>query len=220
MRCLFYPCAGDDIDSPVRAFAAIIDEFWFVDIQTCVRRLPQLSGIRAEYVESSRLEIANSDLVVNSRRFKHPHFNHMVTLNFVTGDGERAFKELFCQEGVPRELSIFFHRGDSQGEGGSNVYWLHDLDSDGNPLGHLKTVISTLCNPGFICTDGSNAIDHFRSHFNQLDAEPDTHVALIPFECHGSILTPIGSLDVKYGPSVVYQAIKRDNFEGSNSAAP
>ena len=208
-RSLFYPCAGGDIDSPVRAFSAIIDEFWFIDVNYYARRLPNLRGIRIENESTNDLVIGDSKLVLKNRCFRHPHFNHMIHLNFVTGDGECAFAELYCGDDVQRELSVFFHRGDSSGESGSNVFWLHDTDADGIPSGRLRSVLTKLSSPGFVCTDGSNAIDAFRVHFNQLDAPHDTHAGLTPFDCHGSVLSPIGTLDIRYGPTVVYQAIRR-----------
>ncbi len=192
----------------MRAFGALVDEFWFVDINYYVRRTPRVRGFRIEDLQTKELVIGKSKLAVKNNQFRHPHFNHNLNLNFVTGDGETAFDDLFCKPDSLHELSIFFHRGDSQGESGSNVYWLHDADADGNPKGHLKTVLDKLANPGLICTDGSNAIEALRSHFDDRDAPPDTHASLPPIKCHSCKLSPIATLDNRYGPTVVYQTTR------------
>jgi hypothetical protein len=207
-RVLFYPCAGGDIDTPVAAFSAIIDEFWFVDVNYYVRRLPRLRGPRIEDVEIEEWSLNGADCQVTTQRFRNPRFNKTMCLNFVTGDGKSAFDTLFEDSKGDRELSIFFHRGDSRGEGGSNVYWLHNHDIDGNPIGLLQRVLAKMEIPAILCTDGSNAIDEFRTYFNDLKPTPDTHLTLPAIEVHGNKLTPIGTLDTRYGPSIAYKVTR------------
>lgn len=207
-RVLFYPCAGGDVDTPVAAFNAIIDEFWFVDVNYRVRRLPRLRGPRIENIESTNWTLGDSDCLVTTQRFQNPRFNKSLCLNFVTGDGKTAFDNLFADNKNDRELSIFFHRGDSQAEGGSNVYWLNTMDSDDNESGLLQHVLTKMEIPGILCTDGSNAIEELRTHFDDRKPIPDTHLALPSIEVHANTLTPIGTLDTRNGPTIVYQVTR------------
>lgn len=207
-RALFYPCAGGDIETPFSAFNAIIDEFWFIDVNYNLRRLPQLRWSRTDGVETIKWNLNGSNYQVMTQRFKSPRFNKTISLNFVTGDGKTAFDILFADSRGERELSVFFHRGDSQGEGGSNVYWLHNSDFEGNHSGLLKHVLAKMEPPAILCTDGSNAISELRTHFDERNPPHDTHLTLPSVEVHGHTLAPIGTLDTRYGPTIVYKVMR------------
>ncbi len=207
-RTLFYPCSGGDIHTPIRAFAAIVDEFWFVDINAYIRRVPNSRGQCREPDASSTWELVPDECSVQTQTCQHKKFNKTLTLNFVTGDGKVAFDQLYSSTGANRQLSVFFHRGDSQGEGGSNVYWLKPTGHDDHATGLLHEVLTTIQSPGIICSDGSNACDSLARYFNASEPEADTHLHIDPFAIEGSNLTPIGTLDTKYGPTVVWQVTR------------
>ncbi len=207
-RALFYPCAGGDIDTPFTAFNAIIDEFWFVDVNYNVLRLPKLRWSRTDDIETINWNLNGSNCQVTTQRFKSPRFNKTISLNFVTGDGKLAFDILFADTSGERELSVFFHRGDSQGEGGSNVYWLHNSDIEGNQSGLLNHVLAKMEFPAILCTDGSNAISELRTHFDERTPTRDTHLILPILEVQGHTLAPIGTLDTRYGPTIVYKVMR------------
>ena len=52
--------------------------------------------------------VGKSRLAVKNCQYRHPRFNSTVNLNFVTGDAETAFHDLFLASDSQRELSIFF----------------------------------------------------------------------------------------------------------------
>lgn len=203
-RALFYPCAGADIQAPVQAFSAIVDEFWFVDCNYYTRRQPRVMGRHLD-LETVERVLPQCAAKVMTQKYTHSKFNKSLEVNLVTGDGKSVFDELFATDHKDRSLSIFFHRGDSQGESGSDVFWLDVVDCEGKERGHLDAVLGQLESPGIICSDGSNAASEFRRYFDDLEAPPDTHRSLASFELLGRKLLPVGSLDIRYGPTTIWQ---------------
>ncbi len=206
-RALFYPCAGRDIDSPVRAFESSVDEFWFVDTspKTYGRQLLLPIKVRTENVETTRSTLTGTKFHVITHRYKTTHFNKTIEIHLVTGDGITVFHRLFCSSEADRSLAVFFHRGDSRGEGGSDIYWLSNVDGDGNPNTLLAEVLGTISKPGVLCTDGSNAEPMIARYFNDHNAPPNAHMQVDEVAMHGCILSPIGTLDAKYGQAIAWQ---------------
>ena len=205
-RSLFYPCAGFDIATPLGAFTAVVDCFWFVDINEYSRRIPHVPFPKWKLLEERDTEMANVTLSVKTRIYRPAEFNRTVEVNFVTGDGETTFDTLFCHEDSTNGLTVFFHRGDSRGEGGSDVFWLNTMTGEGEKCELLEKILRTLAAPGVIVTDGSNAIQQFAAYFRKLDALQDPHKLLKSFRINGRSLTPIGTLDVRNGQTIVWQA--------------
>ncbi len=205
-RALFYPCAGRDIDTPIKAFASIIDEFWFIDTSRRVYQRPLLpSRTPRDSVNTTTSILSGTDFSVITHQYKFLPFNKTIDVNLVTGDGIIAFSRLFHSDKAARELSVFFHRGDSRGEGGSDVYWLNSVDGEGNPNDLLGRVLNTLASPGIICTDGSNATEVLSKYFDDRDASPNAHVTLEDITLFGSTLSPISTLDSRYGQTIVWE---------------
>jgi hypothetical protein len=136
---LFYPSAGEDWYEPLMAFAPAIAEFWFVDVgyftlrpADVVRPLVQDSAV----LDFQGFALVGPALARPERRldpsgqsypfiepctrteiYVHRSTNTPIRVHRRRGFGQRSISL------VP-DIGVFFHRGDSPGEGGSNVYWL------------------------------------------------------------------------------------------------
>ena len=56
-------------------------------------------------------------------------------------DGQTTFDSLYCKADSTNALTVFFHRGDSPGEGGSDVFWLNTVSGDGEKCVLLEKVL-------------------------------------------------------------------------------
>ncbi len=198
--CFFYPCAGSDINPAISFFNTKVDSFWFVDSRSYRHRLPKIDIVgRPKPLEEFSLGNAKVMRVQMKDRFG----NRNIELNFVDGDGEFVFRTLFGAN-AELDLTVFFYRGDSRGEGGSGVCWLSDVDSESGNPGLLKLVLENLRKPGLIATDGSNGHDGFRKYFDATDDIPDAHLRSAPFCVDDFDLSPVDSVGPRYGPTIVW----------------
>jgi hypothetical protein len=136
---LFYPCSGLDIDAPIQAFGNYVSEFHFSDpFNPCIK-----SGkFRIKLRMMDSVEIPFIGTVVNHIGCST---RKNISGNWVICHQKDGLKTLL--EDLPF-FSIFYYRGDSTGEGGSNQLWL-------NPV-LIDIVLSKIMNGGLICSDGSN----------------------------------------------------------------
>ncbi len=150
MGPLFYPCCGTDTADAVRLFAPYASEFHFADAyrfaspRLNTRRKPEAAGASPK---------AHDVPSIGTIVLQEPA---TVALEF---SGVRAYSHkkdglLTLLEDLPT-LSVFFYRGDSQGEGGSNQRWLEPV--------LLDVVLSRLMDGGILYTDGSNGAVNFSS---------------------------------------------------------
>ena len=133
---LFYPCCGSDIEHAVTSFGSCVTDCHFADPYNPAhgrsRPRPQLKPLFIPHIET---------VVVGGHKQKRidkracPVYSH-------EKDGL-----LTLIDDVPH-LSIFYYRGDSYGEGGSNQRWLEPV------LFH--TVLARLLDGGLIAASGSN----------------------------------------------------------------
>ena len=162
-RCLFYPSAGSDTEVPFATFLPWIDEFWFVDL-AC--DLEKRFTDDYEPVEPATLEeqVGRTgkdkpfNNVIRQERYRVPGRETPVTVRLCRGRGYDVFRYAFLTPRKP--ISVFFHRGDSQGESGSNFYWLGRK--------RLRDVIACLEPGGLVVSDGSLAVRQFRA-FHRTD---------------------------------------------------
>lgn len=89
---------------------------------------------------------------------------------------------------------MFFHRGDSTGEGGSNIFWLGDC--------FFTEVLDALEDGGLIVSDGSNARREFRSSGKEWKYCPKYGYLREPENRYWS-LKQVGGLGERYGPTLV-----------------
>jgi len=169
MKTLFYPSAGnEDWKNTLVQFLDSTDKFIFADInysenhlKNFKRHVAEVGLITAEEkigTFSGQMTIVSNGK--NSYRHLEPAYYHLhVTIKnikkiitFRKGFGQYALNEL-----DENGLHVFYHRGDSVGESGSNVFYLANRHARHKPLEKLFNVLSSkLTNNSVIVSDGSN----------------------------------------------------------------
>ncbi len=200
---LFYPCSGNDVATPLAVFGEHVDDFWFVDRAYTKDQLERLlDRLSVDVVSCDSREIVGTTIKTASeyRLFiwnyvcRVPGIPRELTLHFCRGRGYDAFRSLFR---IPdKNISIFFYRGDSGGEGGSGFFWLKS---------RLRHVLPHIEGDGLIVSDGSNARDQFRFPFMREMTGPQALSHVKPFQAYGTVITPVGHVKGRYKPSVVWQ---------------
>lgn len=163
-----YPCAGNDISEPVQVFGERYDTFVFVDIkyseESKVPEIPRWNELRGSHrrVGSPNASIR---LVQDGRskfRVVDPEWFLADYINETTGRKilvvrRRGFGQYALHELQDGSLSMFMHRRDSSGEGGSNVFYLANRETSHKPISNLLDLIKRkMTNPALIASDGSN----------------------------------------------------------------
>jgi hypothetical protein len=162
---LFYPSCGRDSFEPIRMFIDSVTEFHFVDYH----RIPPLPLILREnrtMIQGTGLEIERRvQSEPSEKQSKGSHdFNRYPandekrfheTWEFTIGENKRSVEILrhHCDNLVAfdlvNNLSVFFYRGDSYGEGGSGQMWM------GKEL--FPKIVEKLNPRAIIVTDGANS---------------------------------------------------------------
>jgi len=132
---LFYPCCGSDTSNALELFHECVTAFYFAD------------PFHPPFWGSRRRD--------NYHPISIPHIESVVTgPNEHRQSKDSPTRYSFRKDGLltfiddVRDLSVFYYRGDSYGEGGSNQRWLEPV------LFHA--VLGKLLDGGLIVTDGSN----------------------------------------------------------------
>ncbi|KDB52906.1 hypothetical protein X805_15100 [Sphaerotilus natans subsp. natans DSM 6575] len=165
-----YPCAGSDVVGPIEHFGQQMETFVFVDIRYQFSRFevrkpagwhedpdsvliegPLRSGISPVFLDGQR----------HYRHIKpawrHSQYVHAATGRTIDVVFRRGFGQYALHEMPDESLGVFFHRGDSLGEGGSGVFFLANRHKHHAPLSNLLDVIKRkVAYPALIVSDGSN----------------------------------------------------------------
>lgn len=169
-RIFFYPSAGRDWMEPLEEFVDGMDEFRFVDI---IYQFSDVSPIALEGWDLQPDSMVLSGPTVSrmsvcqdenghqfrhlepgwlSQRYRNPHDGRQVLVTRRRGFGQYALHEL-----PDASLGVFWHRGDSQGDGGSNVWYLANRPRRHPPVSNLFEVLKRkLAYPAMIASDGAN----------------------------------------------------------------
>ena len=194
---LFYPSAGADLEIPLHAFRPWISDFWFVDQSYAVENQygPRdlLEDVRLEEVNGVTLRSGSPYRIAIRHETYRTENGRTFTIHACRGRGYDAFRSLIRGNG--RKLSVFFHRGDSPAEGGSNFYWLGRK--------RLVNVLQQLEAGGLVVSDGSLALKHFRRSIAE-EASPDLS-SIKSFEAKGYRFECVGYLGHRYGPTIVWK---------------
>ncbi len=175
IKTLIYPNAGkSDWKVAFRQYIDTVDRFIFVDIDYNRKDIESFKQYLCEYAtldddekisepfdsetDDSKTE-RNSDSKHSYREIKRAycflylkHKGRDKKIIFRKGFGQCALNELDDDS-----LYCFYHRGDSDGESGSNVFYLGNRNSHYKPIGRLfDKIISKIVDKGLIVTDGSN----------------------------------------------------------------
>lgn len=202
---LFYPSAGRDIETPIAMFHAHVERFWFVDTTydtEDTRSLPRLPD-QFQVVDEKSLT-ASGTTIRRHERFELQVFSRKVVtrdsgrtfdVGFCRGRGYDAFRSLIVEP--VRTLSVFFHRGDSAGEGGSGFNWLKRK--------RLKNVLSVLPANGLVCSDGSVSIPELSEFHRKLEVGSEARMDAKPFSFQGREFNCVGYAGERYGPTLIWQ---------------
>jgi hypothetical protein len=142
----FYPCSGNDFNLPIEVFSNYANEFHFADAFS--RDYGKNKSLRPEVITTDIPWIGKIALGGYSQSKKEIDDAQVI---FHRKDGLITLLEDIV------DLTIFFYRGDSSGEGGSGQLW------QGPVL--LDYVLMRIQSGGLLCTDDSNG---FGSLFNEL----------------------------------------------------
>jgi len=169
---LFYPCSGNDTYEPIKYFIEHVSEFHFVDIMLT----PQLPNFLCRNLRVGKYTV-DLDLVkditsfppyddnINEEKITQLSFRGIKSEGYKRDTGKIYKHELFLtndkkvmvychvQDGIAvfstlENISIFFLRGDSNGEGGSNQGWFRK--------NIFNYILDKLVDGGLIVTDGSS----------------------------------------------------------------
>lgn len=226
MRTLLYPSAGkSDWKVALNQFIESIDKFIFADIQyttndinTFKKYLAKISTITHEdLIGSFEHNIHTINNEENKyQEIKPAYYQIEILINdfkkivvFRKGFGQYALYELENDS-----LNCFYHRGDSQGEGGSNVFYLGDRNARHKPIAKLfDTLLTKLTNKSLIVSDGSNA--DFKA-FNEIysiikDLTRNLAIGKVmdkTISIKGIDLRCINVLDYRYNHTLVWEVKK------------
>ena len=132
---LFYPCCGQDLSHPITNFSKVANSLHFAD--TNISQKAYMVGQRPKFETVKHI----GSIMIMAHTVSEEKKDGC-TVNMHQSDGLVALAKR-----VP-DLSVFYYRNDSTGEGGSNQMWLEPV------LFHY--ILERLMNGGLIVTDGSN----------------------------------------------------------------
>ena len=224
VKKLFYPCAGPDWKDAFRYFSEEVDEFVFCDLKYKFnpKNLNKFSIRDKEYEEISftlRPSVRIVDHTSNieniklmpaefTKFIKHKISNKTKKIIFKMESGQNCLDH-FNDE----EIYVFFHRGDSTGEGGSD---LHFFTNRRNYYGTAENLYSRLIKKlapiSFVASDGSNndVIREQNLDFKDMTDE-QIQKEVIGKKFTDNILdwTCLRRLNDRYGPTFVWEVIKK-----------
>lgn len=222
-KLLFYPCAGEDWKKPLEVFWPAIKEFWFSDLHYALDPEPppifsdgsdfRLVCRRTLGDPKSEIEWRQSD---NGRPYRylkpsaleetyvHRRNHDQLVVNRRRGFGQYAIRTL-----NDRSIGVFFHRGDSAGEGGSGVCFLGNVRRRHEPISCLFEKLSNkFADEAVIVTDGSNCrIKQLKKFYfnNEISgAVAFGQLRDTAFHRWGFEWQCVGYLDARHGPTLVW----------------
>ena len=165
---LFYPAAGDDTRPFVELFSNSIKQYHFNDLFYNTerdRRYPVPSDwmlARRKTVPERKIRDCPCEIIsTGNARIRNVEPTKLVE-EFVGPDGtievtrRRGFGQYALAEFEPRSISVFVHRSDSIGEGGSNMWFLANRSASHPPLARLwDSLSSRLADRALVISDGS-----------------------------------------------------------------
>jgi hypothetical protein len=226
---LFYPCAMDDIAEPLTIFGGVMAEMWFADTDypagLDMPQAIQSSGVHGKRLQDSevvgpayaRVEgYGDRRHVLPSRRVERYRSGNgqMLKVIRLRGVAEIALETEFSNESI----SVFWHRGDSMGEGGSNLGFFGRWDGrwrqDHVPEESLFALLCRkLTNPALIVSDGSNMDKrHPIAQFNHSDIAGRIAFDRCRHREHvheGLRWNCVGFTGPRYGPTLIWR-VERD----------
>lgn len=164
---LFYPCCGSDTADAGKLFSPYVSEFHFADpFHPPMRASRAKAGPPRQ--ASPRRDLETHQLPGIGNVVLGPCGSARFELEGVAAYSHQKDGLLTLLEDLG-PLAVFFYRGDSEGEGGSDQRWLMPVLFD--------VVLSRMMDGGVIYTDGSNGGGAFLG-----EASPGTYVTSLPVD--------------------------------------
>ena len=116
-RALFYPSAGDDLLFPVLIGLPVCTDFFFYDVASRGARRNRVQNAIRELAPNTQLRETD----VADGKCHEFEFDSVPRRIWIMQKDNMTFLKKEIQ------LAFFFHRGDSEGEGGSGQRWDSDL---------------------------------------------------------------------------------------------
>jgi hypothetical protein len=221
----YYPCAGHDWDEPIKIFGEVCTELWFCDHSyeelSKVDRIIKadndldLKFITHRIVGNVESKIENNNgykFIESSKKYEQYEYKNGKKLTIIR---RRGFGQIgLHDEFMDNSLSVFMHRGDSQGEGGSNVYFFKNFKSNYEKIGNLANLVTRkINNKALIITDGSNSpkghpIRKFHRKNDLGGFEAYQNLREKKYTRDGLIWQCVGYLSMKYGPTLAWGVTK------------
>jgi len=215
----FYPCAGSDWDEFIEVFGDICSELWFCDIIYPQRmKFARIKSMRPlEWIlvdqkigDNHRSEIVKVDNYNDLEPSRYYQIYQKIDQSFVTiigrhGHGQMALYDEF----EDNSIGIFCHRGDSIGEGGSNIWFFDNRKSSDYKLENLALLVARkMSRKALIITDGSNSPESHHIHkytWSQMEgSEAYKNFQGRKLDRDGLVWQCVGYLGHKNGPTLVW----------------
>ncbi len=224
---LFYPSAGGDTNEVLSVFAPFVDEVVFCDLH-----YPKGLDLEPAIGSGGGYKLIGSSITGDPNSRLHEKDGHLeiepsTLIEIYEGESadrllvvkrRRGFGQYALLEVKPKSMTVFMHRGDSPGEGGSNVYYLADCKSRHEPCGRLLTKLTDrLADRAIILSDGSNTrVPQLRRcHGDPMrSAEAFAKIRGNCFSRNGFRWTCVGYLsNRRYGPTLAWGLERENNTE-------
>jgi hypothetical protein len=219
-KSLLYPCAGSDWEQPFQVFAGYVSEFIFVDIGYQFREPAPMGFEGWDICESETRTIGQPFdemryIVAGNTRYRDIEpawlvqtFRQQKTGRTVTVTRRRGFGQYAIDELRDASLGVFFHRGDSSGEGGSNVFYLANRKFGHRPLDRLfDNLKRKFTFPALIASDGSNTQVR---QLRRVAMEPESQVS--EFSSFGLLWKKVARIPWQRGDTVLWRVTLEESF--------
>ena len=224
VKKLFYPCAWYDWKDSFRYFSEEVDEFIFCDLKYKFnpKNLNKFSIKDKEYEEISftlRPSVRIVDHTSNieniklmpaefTKFIKHKISNKTKKIIFKMESGQNCLDNF-----DDKEIYVFFHRGDSEGEGGSDLHFFTNRRNyDGTAENLYSRLIKKLAPISFVVSDGSNndLIKNQKLNLTGMtDEQIQKEVIGKKFMHENLEWTCVKRLNDRNGPTLVWKVFKK-----------
>lgn len=155
----FYPCSGDDWETPTGIFSEMVEQFNYAD-PGYARKSARFVDVEIPYIGTIKKadELAAAALKPKYMNRKASNVTHHSADGFLT-----LIEKI-------HDLSIFFYRGDSASEGGSGVLW------QGPVL--IDILLTRIIDGGLFISDSSNGAGYLAKRMSHEEAFEHRHLTL------------------------------------------
>jgi hypothetical protein len=226
---LFYPCAGKDWKDAFHYFQKEIDEFIFCDLQYKFN-FKNLKNFEINHEEFERVSffikpfVKIHDHTTNIENIKLIPAEYIQFIKYKTSNIRKKiiFKIQSGQDCLDQfnenEIYVFFHRGDSTGEGGSDLHFFSDKrNSSGAAENLYSKLIKKLAPISYVVSDGSNneIIERQNLNLKNMTDEQISNeiIGKKNFTYQNFQWFCVKRLNDRYGPTLVWKVVRDNPFK-------